>query len=167
MIKLVPVIAVVSLVGCFRDKPEVDLTLVSVGMEKAEVLAKLGKPTRVSLQGLTEYLEYEAFENSGWDWKGKRNFRYLFVRIINGRVESFGNKGDFDTTKTPTRRIEIDQQVRVDTREEKALGEHAFGTPFDLKVELEKLDKMKKDGLLTDSEFKELRQRAIDKAKAQ
>jgi hypothetical protein len=38
---------------------------------------------------------------------------------------------------------------------------------FDLKTELEKLDKMKKDGLITDDEFKLLRQRAIDKAKVQ
>jgi hypothetical protein len=38
---------------------------------------------------------------------------------------------------------------------------------FDLRTELEKLEKLKKDGLITEAEFKELRQRVLEKAKAQ
>lgn len=37
--------------------------------------------------------------------------------------------------------------------------------PFDLKVELEKLNKLKKEKLITDSEYKEIRKRLVDKAK--
>jgi hypothetical protein len=38
---------------------------------------------------------------------------------------------------------------------------------FELRTELEKLEKLKSDGLITEAEFKELRQKVIDKAKAQ
>jgi hypothetical protein len=99
--------AAVAMVGCFVDKPEVDLTRVSVGMDKDEAIRRLGKPTRIAVHGGVEYLEYESYENSGWDWKGKRNFQQMFVRIVNGRVDSFGRKGDFDSTKNPTTDINV------------------------------------------------------------
>ena len=155
------------MVGCFLDKPEVDLTRVSVGMRKDEVIQALGKPTRMAVQGSVEYLEYESYENSGWDWKGKRNFKSMFVRIINGQVDSFGQKGDFDTTKNPTTDINVKQQIEMKA------SSTAPSTPpqqvggFDLKAELEKLEKMKKDGLLNEQDYQQLRQRTIDKAKAQ
>jgi hypothetical protein len=38
---------------------------------------------------------------------------------------------------------------------------------FDLRAELEKLEAMNKDGLISETEYKELRQRVLEKAKAQ
>lgn len=157
----------IVMVGCFRDKPEVDLTRVSVGMRKDEVIQALGKPTRVSVQGPVEYLEYESYENSGWDWKGKRNFQFMFVRIINGKVDSFGRKGDFDTTKNPTTDINVNQRIEAKVSSTTANSPAPQPGTFDLKAELEKLEKMKKEGLLNEQEYQQLRQRAIDKAKAQ
>jgi outer membrane protein assembly factor BamE (lipoprotein component of BamABCDE complex) len=159
-----PILVMSALTGCFRDKPEVDLTRVSVGMEKQEVLSKLGKPTRVAVQGTIEYLEYEAYENSGWDWQGKRNYRWMFVRLVNGRVESFGRKGDFDSTKNPTTDLNINQRIESKST---TTANTTSPTQFDLKAELEKLEKMRKDGLITEQEHQQLRQRAIDKAKVQ
>jgi len=156
----------VSLIGCFMDKPEIDLTRISVGMEKEEVINRLGKPTRVAVQGPIEYLEYEAYDNSGWDWKGKRNYRWMFVRLVNGKVDEFGRKGDFDSTKNPTNDVNINQKIESKT-ESVPSTTPAQAPAFDLKADLEKLEKMKMDGLITEAEYQQLRQRAIDKAKAQ
>lgn len=158
-------VSAVAIVGCFRDKPEVDLTRVSVGVSRDEVIRLLGKPTRVAVHSGVEYLEYESFENSGWDWKGKRNFQWMFVRIINGKAESFGRKGDFDTTKNPTMDINVKQQI--DTRVTPAPPTPQPTPQFDLKSELEKLQKMKEGGLISEAEYQQLRQRALDKAKVQ
>ncbi|WP_243323608.1 DUF2845 domain-containing protein [Geothrix sp. SG200] len=156
-----------AMVGCFRDKPEVDLTRVSVGMRKDEVIQALGKPTRMAVQGSVEYLEYESYENSGWDWKGKRNFKSMFVRIMNGKVDSFGQKGDFDYTKNPTTDINVKQQIEAKVSSTTPSTPSTPTGGFDLKTELEKLEKMKKDGLVNDQEYQQLRQRLIDKAKIQ
>lgn len=56
----------------------------------------------------------------------------------------------------------IDQKVSIDKREEVVGGKSSTPAPFDLKTELEKLDNLKKSGLISESEFKELRQRAMD-----
>ena len=53
-------VPLVSVVGC--SKPEVDFTRISLGMTKDEVIAKIGKPTRVSVQRDMEYFEYEAYD---------------------------------------------------------------------------------------------------------
>ena len=164
--QIAPLMVVVSLSSCFRDKPEIDLTRISVGMDKSAVLSRLGNPTRVAVQGPVEYLEYEAYENSGWDWQGKRNYRWMFVRIVNGKVESFGRKGDFDSTKNPTTDLNINQKIESKTTTT-TTGNAPSALPFDLKSELEKLEKMKKEDLITEQEYQQFRQRAIDKAKAQ
>ncbi|MCE1204680.1 MAG: SHOCT domain-containing protein [Holophagaceae bacterium] len=159
------VASTVALVGCWRDKPEVDLTRISVGMPKEDVIRALGKPTRVAVQGGVEYLEYEAYDNSGWDNIGKRNYRWLFVRIVNGKADAFGRKGDFNTTKNTTVDFNVKQQI--DTKVTPGTPAAQGAAPFDLKSELEKLQKMKEGGLITEAEYQQLRQRALDKAKAQ
>lgn len=167
--RLSPLLAVplVAIVGC--NKPEVDFTLISLGMTKEEVIAKIGKPTRVSVQREMEYFEYEAYDKRGIAGVGyvKEHFRFRYIRFYGGKVESFGEKGDFDTTKTPTSRVEVDKKVSIDSREEVIGGKSSAPAPFDLKTELEKLDNLKKNGLITEAEFKELRQRAMDKARTQ
>lgn len=159
--------SMVAIIGC--SKPEVDFSVLTVGMTKAQVVDKVGKPTRVSVTKNLEIFEYEAYDAHSRPFVGvvRENYRIRFVRFIDGKVESFGNKGDFDSTKTPTTKLEVDQKIAIDKREE-LVGGKATGTPaptFDLKTELEKLEKMKKDGLITEQEYKELRQRALDKAK--
>jgi hypothetical protein len=133
------------------------------------LLVFLATYTRVSVQGGTEYFEYESYDAHNRPFVGvvRDNYRTRYVRFIHGKVESFGNKGDFDTTKPPTTRVEVDKKVSIDSREEVIGGKSSSPASFDLKAELEKLDNLKKNGLISDTEFKELRQRAIDKAKAQ
>lgn len=159
----VMVCAAIVLLAC--NKPEVDLTKISIGMTKEQVIAQLGKPTRVSVIAGLEYLEYEAYDSHQRPFVGtvRDNYRALFVRIINGKVDAFGKKGDFDTTKNPTSDININQKVTTKTDS----GVSPEIPKFDLASELKKLEQMKKDGLLTQQEYEALRQRAIDKAKAQ
>lgn len=110
-------------VGCSTtnsgfSKP--DLSQVRAGMAKQEVLAILGKADNVAMSpgGRAEILEY------GWDvfMDGiVGSAEWFYVRMVDGHVESFGHKGDFDTTKNPTVDYNINQKVTTDTK----------GTPSD------------------------------------
>lgn len=147
-------------------------------MTKQQAIRALGQPDKVAVHGRVEYLEYEAYDDSGWDWQGRRNFRWFFVRIVDGQVEAFGDKGDFDSTKDPTVRVKIDQTTTTttvdpeDSEPRKRRASDPASQPgnasdkFDLAAELKRLDQMKKDGILTDAEYADLRRSAIDKAKA-
>jgi outer membrane protein assembly factor BamE (lipoprotein component of BamABCDE complex) len=115
---------------------------VSNGMTKPEVIAVLGPPDSTSSQGATEYLSYLlCIDNCALlnpNWRTRRNY---FVRLINGRVESFGEKGDFDSTKTPTVRIERNDTIKQDVR---------VNQSGDMYTELKKL---KDSGIITQEEF--------------
>ena len=158
-------VVLVAIVGC--SKPEVDFTRIAIGMTKDQVIEKFGKPTRVSVISNMEIFEYEAYDAHNRPFVGvvRDNYRRRFVRFYGGKVESFGNKGDFDSTKNPTTEQKIDLKVTGGA----TAGASSSHSPekFDLAAELKKLDQMKKEGLLTEDEYKGLRQRAIDKAKAQ
>ena len=153
-------------IGCKSPQAEADLTRISIGMSKEQVIQAIGKPTRVAVQGPFEYLEYEAFDTqvTAWSWADKTNIRAMYVRLVNGRVESFGKKGDFDSTKNPATDLNVNHKIESKVT---TTGSGVSTQPFDLKTELEKLDSMKKGGLLSEAEYQQLRQRAIDKAKAQ
>ena len=81
---------------------------------------------------------------------------WWFVRFIDGKVESFGQRGDFDSTKDPTNRVIIDKTDKITMDSV---------TKFDLATELAKLDKLKKDGLISAEDYELLKKRAIEKAK--
>ncbi len=147
-LRLLAVTALV-LVGC-NGKPEVDFTRISIGMTKEQVVERIGQPTRMSSQGGLEVFEYEAWDKKGID-VSHYNLRFLFVRFLGGKVDSFGRKGDFDSTKNPT----TEQKITT-------ISEHPR---FDLAAEIKRLDKMKADGLLTADEYAQLRKNAIEKAK--
>jgi len=82
-------------------------------------------------------------------------YAWYFVRFINEKVESYGNMGDFDSTKDP-RQVIIDKtdKITIDSVNK-----------FDLATELAKLDKLKKDGLISAEDYEVLKKRAIEKAK--
>ena len=114
-------------------------------MDKQAVISALGKPDETSTAGPTEYLSY------GWDspWDGRVDVaEWYYVRLINGKVESFGRKGDFNSTKDPT--LNINQSVTS----------RDVSTP-DLYTKLQKLKSMKEEGLITEEEFNKLKAEAI------
>jgi hypothetical protein len=69
------------LAGC---APWLAVQNISIGMTKAEVLQQLGKPTDVAGSGNVEYFWYNPV-NRFWE-------RY-YVRLVNGKVESYGPLG--------------------------------------------------------------------------
>ncbi len=89
------------LAGCLLDP---DMSKVSLGMTKQEVIAALGKPETVAAKGNYEYLMYEG-EASYSD--GRLGGEFYFVRLVDGKVESYGKKGDFDSTKNDALDINI------------------------------------------------------------
>ena len=100
-------IAIGALAACTTNsgfsKPK--LSRISVGMTKPQVIAAMGEPDDVATQGNLEYLEY------GYDrfMDGiQAPVAWYYVRLINGRVESYGKKGDFDTTALPQTRQQIE-----------------------------------------------------------
>jgi hypothetical protein len=114
------------------------INTVNIGMTKDEVITVMGKPVSVSAKGETEYLNYKLSETDddafmGWTTP-------YFVRLIDGKVDSFGRSGDFDSTKTPTIKIETDENINVE-----GAG--------DLYTELRKLKELRDDGILTEEEY--------------
>lgn len=93
------------LVGCTTSSDS--MAELSMGMTKGEVIKLLGKPDSVSATNGIEYLTYTlrtetSFTRNTWGYQGQ-----YFVRLANGRVDSYGKVGDFDTTKDPTMNINI------------------------------------------------------------
>jgi hypothetical protein len=75
-------------------------------MSKAEVVSILGEPFTQKAQGGVTYLIYRDYNHPLASSNSNYNPQH-FVRIINGKVESFGDNGDFDSTKDPTLNLNI------------------------------------------------------------
>lgn len=66
---------------------------ISVGMTKQQVIKAMGNPVSVSAQTGTEMLNYSFIETPFDDP------RPYYVRLREGKVESYGRLGDFDSQK--------------------------------------------------------------------
>ena len=111
----------------------------------------MGKPISTSAQGEgLEYLNFALSETSDEAFHGYT--RPYFVRLVNGKVESFGRLGDFNSTQTPTVRIETDSLVKADIKNS---GQK------DLYTELQKLKALKDEGVLTDDEFAKAKRKLL------
>ncbi|HKQ23145.1 MAG TPA: SHOCT domain-containing protein [Burkholderiales bacterium] len=125
---------------------------VRLGMTKDEVVKVMGEPASVSAQGGAEYLNYALSETDDQAFYGFTT--PYFVRLINGKVESYGRSGDFDSTKTPTVRIESDQTIKQNVE--------VTGSA-DLYTELKKLKELNDSGIITDAEFESQKKKLLDK----
>lgn len=79
------ILALTLLAGC---APWLGMEKISIGMNKSEVLSQIGKPTDVAGSGNVEYFWYNPV-NRFWQ-------RY-YVRLVNGKVESYGPLGSEPT----------------------------------------------------------------------
>ena len=140
--------------GC-ASTPEA-LGNVQVGMTKAEVVRTLGQPQSVSSQSGTEYLTYSYCVDKCVAPPIYRIYVPFFVRLRAGTVESFGRVGDFDSTKTPTTRVEIDRRDRItqDIRVQDS---------GDMYVELKKLKDLLDTGVITQAEFDAKKKKILEK----
>jgi len=69
------------LVGC---APSLAVENLTTGINKAEVLRRLGRPTDAAGSGNVEYLWYNP---------GNRFWQRYYVKIVDGLVESYGPVG--------------------------------------------------------------------------
>lgn len=128
------------------------ISQVRLGMTKQEVIAAMGQPVSTSAQGIAEYLNYALSETRGEaEWGRTRPY---YIRLVNGRVESYGRTGDFDSTKTPTVRIETDEKIKQDIK---------IKDSGDLYIELKKLKELKDSGIITEEEFTIQKKKLLEK----
>lgn len=113
MLKLFVAIALTGLViGCATSSKK--LNEVSVGMSKPEVIKLLGAPESTRASQGVEYLIYTLTERIAKPGEAPLPFPIqgqYFVRLVNGRVDSYGNVGDFDSTKPFETKHQIDLNV--------------------------------------------------------
>jgi hypothetical protein len=117
-------------------------------MTKDEVITTIGKPASVSAIDETEYLNYRFSETDDHAFYGVTAPYY--VRLVNGKVDSYGRTGDFDSTQKPTVRVETNQNINVQ-------GDS------DLYTELKKLKELRDEGILTEEEYQVQKKKALAK----
>ena len=74
-----------------------NLNKVSLGMTKAEVIDAIGRPDSVTAQNGVEYLIYHWANPKQLIADEEKLDRY-FVRLVNGRVDAYGEAGDLGTS---------------------------------------------------------------------
>jgi hypothetical protein len=121
---------------------------VQLGMTKSDVIKVMGDPVSISAKDGTEYLNYKLSETDDDAFRGWTSPYY--VRLINGKVDSYGRTGDFDSTQKNTIRIETDENIKV----------QGSG---DLYTELRKLKELRDEGILTEEEYQTQKKRALSK----
>ncbi len=145
-------IAIVSVLlsGCFAKAGRT--SGVQYGMSKQEVIAVMGAPVNVSTRGGSEYLSYPVCDTDNQTLNGI--MRPYVVRLMDGRVESYGTTGDVGSPQPPTGRQETDQIVKQDVRPKE---------PVDLYTELMKLKELKDASVITEEEFRLQKRRILEK----
>jgi len=130
------------------------ISKVQISMTKEEVIRVMGPPASTSAKGNTEYLNYSLSETDDQAFYGIT--RPYFVRIVNGRVDSFGRLGDFDSTQKPTVRIETEENIKTQS-DIKTSGKS------DLYSELMKLKQLRDEGLITEEEYEKEKKELLEK----
>ena len=110
MKKLLLLAMAVVLVGCSGlpkyDDTARDFSNIRIGMSRDEVMAAKGIPFETAATSGVEFLLYAVgtdYGNAGFVPDEK--YEKYYVRLVDGKVHSFGSVGDFDSTKDPTLRI--------------------------------------------------------------
>ena len=126
------------------------ISSVELGMTKEDVIKVMGPPVSTSATSETEYLNYALSETDDQAFYGLT--KEYYVRLVNGKVDSFGRLGDFDSTQKPTVRLETEEKINA-----KVTGN------TDLYSELKKLKELKDEGIITDEEFQKVKKELINK----
>ena len=91
-------LSVFFLSGCVTSASKI--SAIRIGMTKAEVLAVMGEPVSVTADKTAEYLNYNLAEGDiGWTDRPRVPYE---VKLVNGRVESYGRAGAPSSVAHPT-----------------------------------------------------------------
>lgn len=102
---ILPLALFLLLYGCATAPA---LNKISLGMVKSDVIKILGNPNSVSAKGNIEYLSYTI---TGFKCPPTAYCDDYFVRLIDGKVESYGKAGDFDSIKVPETKTTVDLNI--------------------------------------------------------
>jgi hypothetical protein len=94
---------IMALAGC-ATAPK--MNRLSVGMTKQEVLSVMGEPGSTAAPGAgVEFLRYRLSADGN---EARHNITEEYsVKLVNGKVDSYGRMGDFDSAKDPTLKLDI------------------------------------------------------------
>ena len=96
-----------AICGCVTAKR---MNRLSVGMTKKEVIAAMGYPASTAAPGGGE--EIMRYELSETVLQAEYHVtQEYYVRLVDGRVESYGRMGDFNSTKDPTANYNINENI--------------------------------------------------------
>ena len=84
---IIVLLLVAFLFGCAGMSPK--MNNLKIGMTKQEVIEAIGAPYRTSASGNVEYLKYQI--DTGIFYSDL----YL-VRLLDGKVDAYGQRGDFN-----------------------------------------------------------------------
>jgi hypothetical protein len=159
---LAAMLAALLLAGC---ETSTALNKVHIGMSKTEVQTLLGTPDSTSAQANVEYMTYYLSSDAGYG----RDQPYM-VRLVNGKVESFGRFAQlFDLYNRPVTNATPGQpdfpQLGLSAAAASlavAPGPGSYGPAKpDLVAELAKLKELKDQGALTDDEFQKAKAKLL------
>lgn len=106
------VIAVTLILAACAAPMSKRMNSLALGMTKADAIAIMGTPNSTRAADGVEYLTYRL-STSLLDTDGSDTSDY-FVKIVEGKVAAYGERGDFDSTKNPT--IEVKKDVTIQHR---------------------------------------------------
>ncbi|WP_005034039.1 hypothetical protein [Holophaga foetida] len=149
-----------AFMGCSNPvaKPSVLTGPVRTGMTEEQVLSRLGEPDKVIENGRVKYLGFPTPELNANVMKLDHG-NLFWVRLVDGRFESF-TKGT-DLAYVPTSPVPVPAPAVAPAPAPAPVQ----ALPVDLRAELERLNKLKADGLINEEEHQALRKRVIEKAK--
>ena len=90
-------IAAVLVGGCASTK-SLNISNVSIGMDKQEVVSLQGEPFRVAAMDGSEYFIYRGFDKELFKPNGFMVYE-AFIRFKDGKVDAYGRLDDFDSTR--------------------------------------------------------------------
>jgi hypothetical protein len=94
---LLTTIAAVLLVGCASTK-SLNLSSISIGMNKEKVISLHGEPFRVAAMDGLEYFIFRGFDKELFKPNGFSVYE-SFIRFKDGKVDAYGRLDDFDSTR--------------------------------------------------------------------
>lgn len=129
------------------------MTQLQVGMTTEQVVKIMGTPESVSTINSCVYYNY-------LDQRMDPIVMYMhetwyYVRFINGLVDSFGQKGDFDSTKDDKQVIDINISTNDESSEKNQSNIDALEILRKLKIMLE-------EGLITEEDYNSRKQSLLE-----
>lgn len=146
--KLLVVLLCVGLLGCATSSK---INLISLGMSKEDVIKRMGNPISTSAIKGKEFMNY-LLTDPIYGMPAS-----YYVSIQDGKVVSYGEKGDFGTTQEVTKVIELTQNIKTD---DKVKGEHM--SDIELATKIKTLNKLLTDKLITQNEFDEQKKKLLN-----